>query len=184
MKHIIQSWIVRICVLCIIWNLSSLSGFAQERVEDVIPRGGNIGLGIVLGDPTGLTAKFWMDNKHAIDGGVAYSFGDYILVYSDYLWHFPKAFAGKESSSFVQQLTPYVGPGGEVFFSTGTPSLSRRFFEGHTTYFGLGFRIVGGIEWTPADPPLGVFIEIAPGIGIIPRTFAFLQAGIGCRWYF
>ncbi|MCK4431244.1 MAG: hypothetical protein KAW19_08060, partial [Candidatus Aminicenantes bacterium] len=34
------------------------------------------GLGIILGEPTGISFKNWIGSRTAIDGGVAWSFGN------------------------------------------------------------------------------------------------------------
>lgn len=136
------------------------------------------GAGIILGAPSGLVGKYWVQSDRAFDMGLAFYFGDLILVYGDYLFHFPHTF--KSSEKFVNQLVPYVGVGAAAIFWTGYP---RRYLD-TAGGFGLGVRIPLGIEWRPSDPPLGVFVELAPGVGIIPGTFGFLQGGIGARYYF
>jgi len=145
-----------------------------------------LGLGIILGEPTGFTGKTWQGqgSKRAIDFGLAYSFGSFVLVYGDYLFHFPGAFKGSSRERFLAELSPYVGVGGVLLIATGGPKADRKYFAASTSSIGLSFRIPLGVEWLPADPPLGVFVEVVPGVGFVPRTFALLQAGIGIRYYF
>ncbi len=141
------------------------------------------GLGVILGEPTGITGKYWIDNRTAIDTTFSYSFDDYFLVYADYLYHFPSAFG--HSSEFVSRLIPYVGIGGELLIQTeNTGNKSRAYFKSDQGSAGFALRIPLGIEWRPAHPPLGVFAEITPGIGVIPATYGFVQGGIGIRFYF
>jgi hypothetical protein len=141
------------------------------------------GLGVVIGEPTGLSAKYWLTSKHAIDFGLAYSFNSFVEVFADYLFHFPGVFGA--SSQFTTQLTPYIGIGGIFFGSTnGVNSRNNHYFTSDGSTAGLGLRLPLGIEWSPMDPPIGVFVELVPGLGIIPSTFGFLEAGIGVRYYF
>ena len=148
-------------------------------------RVGNNAVGIIFGEPTGFSGKFWQDSTHAIDIGLAFSFNSFFLTYADYLFHFPGAFG--RSSEFVSQLNPYLGPGAVLFVSTASSTFSTR---DNRTYFdrsnsiGLGVRFAAGIEWLAPKTPIGVFVEIAPGIGIIPGTFGFVQGGLGVRYYF
>lgn len=151
----------------------------------------DFGLGIILGDPTGFTGKVWTaPDRNAIDFGLAWAFGSYFTLYGDYLWHFPRAFGG--SSRFVSELNPYVGVGLAAAFATYNNdglliingNKSYRFFGTTGDRFGLGIRIPLGIEWLPARPPIGVFLELAPGIAMVPATSAFFQGGIGARYYF
>ncbi|RYZ73576.1 MAG: DUF3996 domain-containing protein [Proteobacteria bacterium] len=146
-------------------------------------RNRNLGLGVVLGDPSGITAKLWTDQIHAIDAGLAFSLDDYFLVYSDYLWHFPNAI--KSSEHFLNQLNPYIGVGGTLSFGHENHSGKNHGnsdFRDHSAY--LGVRIPLGIEWTPDGPPLGIFLEIVPQVTIIPGTHSSVGAGIGIRYFF
>jgi hypothetical protein len=141
------------------------------------------GLGVIIGEPVGITGKYWMDRRAAIDGTISYSFNDYFLLYSDYLYHFPGAFG--RSSEFVSQLNPYVGVGGELMVQTqDTGSKSRTYFRSDQGSVGFALRIPLGIEWRPVDVPLGVFVELTPGVGIVPATYGFVQGGVGIRFYF
>jgi len=152
---------------------------------------GNTGVGIVLGDPSGITVKHWMDSRSAIDGGLAYALSDFVLITGDYLYHFTihPGGGGKDAEfrRFLSDLRPYVGVGGILLASTRSTRTQKALFvdtSGSSASLGLGLRIPLGVEWIPSGPPLGVFLELAPGIGIIPGTFAFLNAGIGVRFYF
>lgn len=142
---------------------------------------GSFGLGLILGEPTGITGKYWLQGPSALDGGIAYSYSDFFLLYLDYLYHFPGAFGN--SSEFVSELTPYVGGGGVLFIQTATDT-NRAYFNSNQGSAGFGIRIPLGIEWTPEKAPFGVFVEIAPGVGLVPATFGLFQAGIGARFYF
>jgi hypothetical protein len=140
--------------------------------------------GATLGSPTGLTGKLWLDRKSAVDLGLAFSFDSFFLVYADYLAHFPSGFAGRETPAFFRELTPYFGIGGVLFISTNSLRHDGRYFTAGGSSAGLGVRIPLGIEWRPVDPRLGVYVEIAPGVGVVPSTFGFLQGGLGIRFYF
>jgi hypothetical protein len=136
---------------------------------------------LILGEPTGITGKYRFD-RNAVDGGLAFSFNEFFLVYGDYLWNFPRAFGA--SSKFVSELEPYAGVGAILFASTVGGVKNRSYFGTNSSSIGLGFRIPVGIEWLPAEAPLGVFVELVPGIGLVPGTFGFFEGGIGARYYF
>ncbi|MFA5583950.1 MAG: hypothetical protein WDA09_07020, partial [Bacteriovoracaceae bacterium] len=59
---------------------SSFSVFALEN---------KLGAGMMIGNPTGANAKYWLDNDRAVDGGIGLSFGrkTELSVHSDYLFH-------------------------------------------------------------------------------------------------
>ncbi len=149
------------------------------------------GLGIVLGSPSGISGKYWLSEKHAVDAAIAFSWDNFFILYSDYLFHFPNAFLHHATTSrsateseFLTHLTPYVGVGGVLFFSSNQTSTHSGTLGNPNANFGLGVRVPLGLEWTASSIPLGVYFELAPGLGLAPRTFAFLQGGLGARWYF
>ena len=50
---------------------------------------GRLGIGIILGDPNGISMKFWQSQRTAIDLALAWDFDDYFHIHGDYLYHFP-----------------------------------------------------------------------------------------------
>lgn len=144
------------------------------------------GIGLILGSPTALSAKHYMANSKAVDMGLAYNIHDYFLLYGDYLHHFRGVF--KTEEKFVNDLTPYVGVGPVLVFDTGNGDYHRRhdrdYFDDEHGDVALGVRIPLGIEWISDQIPLGVSLEIAPGIVVLPATDAFIQGGVAARYYF
>ena len=151
--------------VALILSFSSASAGAKTP-----PR--RFGVGVVLGEPSGITAKYWLSGSHALDFGLAYSTGNSVLLYSDYLWHFFEVI--KEEGSFFRQLSLYAGVGGFFGLTDAKAGSKAR----------LGLRIPLGAEWRPKNPPLGVFVEIAPGIRLAPDTSASIHGGIGVRYFF
>ena len=61
-----------------------LGCISQPRAE-----GGPFGAGIIVGEPTGLSLKYFLDRRHAFDVAIDYSLYDSALyVHADYLLHF------------------------------------------------------------------------------------------------
>lgn len=170
--------------MSIFWNriIICLSIFLFANTAKAKSSSGPFGLGIILGVPTAISGKLWLDQRSAIDMGLAFSFNDYIFAYGDYLVHFPGALSGKEK--FLAQITPYFGIGALIAVTSVDRSTDDRFLGRRNGSIGLGLRIPLGVEWQPVNPSLGVFVEIAPGISIIPQTSAIFEAGIGVRYYF
>ena len=69
------------------------------------------GLGLIFGEPTGVSGKMWTSEQNALDAGFAYSFRrrGYLHLHTDYLWHFPNAFHSSE------RFVPFAGIGGRKF---------------------------------------------------------------------
>lgn len=180
-------------VLALIAFVACLAAPPGAEARVVKPSGGGgsgsfshashpFGLGVVIGEPTGLSAKYFLDSRHAIDAGLAYSFNDFLFVFADYLFHFPGALGG--APPFFAQVSPYLGIGGIFLSSTSSRRRDDKYFTSDGSSVGLGMRLPLGLEWSPSFPTLGIFVEIVPGIGLIPSTFGFIEAGIGIRYYF
>ncbi len=47
-----------------------------------------LGVGIIVGEPTGLSAKSWISSRDAVDAGVAWSVSnEWFRIHADYLRH-------------------------------------------------------------------------------------------------
>lgn len=138
----------------------------------------SFGLGLVLGSPTAITGKYWLDSTHAIDMGLGYWFGDYVDIYGDYLWHFPRAFSTARHP--ISEIIPYIGVGGDLHVANHPPPNP----DNNHPNVGVFGRIPFGLEWLPSSAPLGVFLEVVPYVQLIPGLGVWIGAGIGARFYF
>ena len=97
-----------------IWNIKSKTKLVILTVLTLISaysKAESFGIGAVLGDPTGVSTKMWLDKTHAIDGAFAWSLSgpNALHVQSDYLIH--------ELSFFHLRKFPlnlYYGAGGRL----------------------------------------------------------------------
>jgi hypothetical protein len=48
----------------------------------------------------------------------------------------------------------------------------------------LGARVPFGLEYLFDGPPVGLFLEIAPLLDLLPGTGFGVNGAIGARWYF
>lgn len=125
-------------------------------------KAGAVGAGVILGNPTGVTGKLWLDGTQALDAGVGFS--TRLAAYGDYLWHgwnvLPQPAEGR--------LPVYLGVGAQV----------RTF---HDAEFGL--RAVAGVAyWLPRNP-VEIFFEVVPVFRLEPHDSVGLDAGVGLRYY-
>ena len=124
-------------------------------------------LGVILGEPTGISAKMWFDRNTAVDGAVSWSLKDNdedLYLHADYLWH---DYGLINDPSGLLPL--YYGIGGRVVLANDT-----RF----------GARVPVGISWMLNGTPLDLFIEAAVILDIIPETEFEMNGGIGIRFIF
>ncbi|MBC7457742.1 MAG: hypothetical protein H7235_05655 [Bdellovibrionaceae bacterium] len=152
------------------------------QAQPAAPR--DFGIGLAIGSPTAITGKVWLTNAAAIDMGLAYSSHNYVLVYGDYLLHTNGLFG--QRSELSDRFTTYIGIGLGIYswdrgyYYEDRPAGWRR-KDGD---LGAYARIPLGLEWTPRHPSIGVFVELVPGISIIPSIDAVINAALGIRYYF
>ncbi|CAN5555798.1 hypothetical protein BH10BDE1_BH10BDE1_35970 [soil metagenome] len=132
---------------------------------------GPFGVGIVIGDPTGLSANYRLSPLRSIDGAVAWAFGSDpgFELHSDYLWHRAGVLHAEKVSFDL-----HYGIGARLM------SLSDRHDE--RTRFGL--RLPVGLSTDFNQNAIEVFGEIALAMNLVPSTAADLDFGVGARVYF
>jgi len=139
------------------------------------PEGKSFGFGIILGDPTGGTAKLWLTRDNALAFHLGASFFGSPRIGVDYLWHFD-AF-----SSNIVNL--YAGPGGVIGLGKGNGFWYRNRFIRTNNEVGIGGRAMFGINVVPQRTPLEIFIELGVLIAFIPDFGSAADAAIGVRFY-
>ena len=124
-----------------------------------------LGAGIIVGEPTGLSAKSWLSSHDAIDAGVAWSISHgWFHIHADYLRHVFELIPVE-----MGQLPLYFGLGARLGFGNDVI---------------IGARVPVGLDYIFDGTPLDVFIEIVPGLAIIPDTKFDMGGGIGVRYWF
>jgi hypothetical protein len=132
-------------------------GFSQDH---------GLGLGLMIGKPTGISFKGWVTNTGAIQLGIGYpspsSRGGTALS-AEYLWH-SHVFRSHESFPL------FYGLGGIFGISIGTNM--------------TGARGVLGIAWWPHRSSLDVFLQLVPTIYFEPSSHFEFEFGFGVRYFF
>ena len=127
-----------------------------------------LGVGVLLGEPTGFSAELEFDRTHSLDAALSYSLVEGELhVHSDYLLKLNDLGTKHKYGRFV----PYFGLGAQLALgSRNDGGLSVRFPVGMINLF--------------SKHPLGLFFELVPGMAIVPETRLVMGAGLGIRFYF
>lgn len=150
----------------------------------VIAQGSGFGIGIMLGEPTGLSAKLWTGGERALAFGLAWGGlgrgGGYVHVHGDYLFH---NFDLITVSSGKMAL--HYGPGvrvrtwgGDRYWNNG------RYYEARGGHTRLGIRFPVGLTYLFDGAPVDIFLEAAPALDLIPGTSFDVDAALGFRYYF
>jgi hypothetical protein len=154
----------------------ALLGSARARAQSDSQSGKNFGLGLIIGDPTGLTLKGFLTRETAIDGAVGIGLlgGDDLHVHADFLWHFP--IQHWDSAA----LDLYLGVGPELGFHHH-PHHPPPDDDHHDVF--LGARAPFGLA-VMFNAPFDVFLEVAAGLWLIQDVRFHLDAAIGGRYWF
>lgn len=151
-------------------TISVIAGFLlinpNNATAQVNGQGGDVGLGVMLGEPTGISAKIWNNERSAFAFGAAWSFGQYdaIHLHGDYVLH--NWFSGVEEGS----LAFYYGIGARL--ALGDPDTH------------IGVRVPLGLNYIIPDSRVGVFVEAVPVLDLTPSTDFDGNGALGIRYYF
>jgi hypothetical protein len=125
-----------------------------------LPEG--FGLGIVLGEPTGLTARFWSGANN---------------FQSHAAWSFTGNAAFQISGDYLRSGDIDSDPVIPFYFGAG---LRAKFSD----EFELGIRIPLGLNYVLQSEPIEFFGEMVPVMDIVPETHFDFQGALGVRYYF
>ena len=144
-------------ILLSIVSLFSIGIFAQNS---------GLGLGIVFGEPTGLSAKMWTSEKTAFDAGLAWSIAGsgWLHVHADFLIH------NYDLISVSKGALP-------VYFGLGA-------YVGLSSDLAFGARVPFGLAYQFESAPVDIFAEIVPGLALLPGIGFNIEGGIGVRYFF
>ena len=167
------------------------------------------GLGLVLGEPTGISAKWWLGNDRALDFNLSWGWGwnrwdPYGMAYDDEQCY---------NNDFFRRNANYCRS--KEYIPNDPDWYSNRRFHFHTNYLfhnfdvfttpeklalyygpGVGFtswnnnsfisvRGIFGITWIGKSAPFDLFLEIAPELILFPYWLGVNPtAGLGARFYF
>jgi len=146
----------KITILLIITFLG-INGIANAQQD-------GFGLGLIFGDPTGISMKYFLNEENAIDGAVAWNLnGNWFNIHADYLHHW---YLIDVSSG---ELPLYAGIGGRIGFGDQVQ---------------VGIRIPVGLEYKFDNAPFDIFLEVVPEMDLTPATQFNMQGGIGGRYFF
>lgn len=160
-----------------IWKLIVLFGFFSP----IAFADDKFGVGFKLGEPSSLSGKYIVDAKVAYDAQISFTTRDYLVIYGDRLFHFPDLIT---QNSMSERLSPYVGVGPLFVFQMRKDHDKGQYFNERDDKLAFGVRVPFGIEWMWEKVPLGIGLELAPGIMVLPATIGILQGGLSLRYYF
>lgn len=142
------------------------------------PKGKTFGFGIMLGEPTGLTGKYWLEKDKALAFALGNSYLGNLRIGADYLFHF---------NAFESRIVNlYAGPGMAMGLGDSGgwwyKDKKEKWYKDRGE-IGIGIRGVCGINIVPKNSPLEIFIEAGLMIGIVPGLYSNFEGAAGIRFY-
>jgi len=127
-----------------------------------------LGLGFMLGEPTGANLKYWLSDVSALDAAVGVSLDQdaNFACHADYLYHFHDVVPLEED-----RLSIYLG---------GGPRFKAR--NNRDDFFGV--RTIVGVAYVFRDVPMDIFLEAGPIFDVSPDFELRFTAGVGARYWF
>jgi hypothetical protein len=117
------------------------------------------GLGLIVGEPSGLNAQIFWGPKSAVDITAAWSWNDWFMTMADF------------------QIYDYIGDAPREW----------RWWYGLGGYLALpenqdgtlGIRVPLGIQYHVPHSQIDLWVEAAPALQVVPDTEAEFHAGLG-----
>jgi len=151
--------IISAFTFAIILSIQPVSSSAQTNKANTH----NLGLGLMLGEPSGVSVKSWLGQKSAFDIGAAWSLSgrdEALHLHADYLHH--SWFENRKNLAF------YYGLGGRVIFSDNAVA---------------GVRVPFGLTYVFEGIPIDLFVEAAPLLDLSPNVDFAGNGAFGIRYY-
>jgi hypothetical protein len=133
------------------------------------------GVGFIVGEPTGLDAKFFLNNEHALEFGLAWSLSgqNEMHLQGDYLWHRYDLIDLNNGD----EMPLFFGIGARFVFTEDDPG-------DHNDDDIVGIRFPIGLEYIFTNYPFDIFAEIVPILDLTPNSDFDLEGAVGARFWF
>jgi len=141
----------------------SVLGPSSPAITSRVGAGQDLGFGLQMGQPMGVTGKYWLDTTTALDGFAGYHFNHNFDMHADYLWHSFSSFNVQDG-----RMPFYLGLGGRV--NLGDDS-------------NFGMRLPLGLSYLFSTQPLEFYAEVAPVVRLLKNIGIDIDGAVGLRVY-
>jgi hypothetical protein len=147
----------KLCWIVMIMMIMSMSCMAHAEEKN------DIGIGLVLGEPSGLNTQFFWTQRSAIDVTVAWSWKDWLFISTDY------------------QVYDYILDSPREwkwYYGLGVYTVFPKNEDGK-----FGLRIPLGLKYHFPHSDIDAWAEVAPALRLVDKTEAELQGGLGLTFW-
>ncbi len=146
-------------------KITLLAVVALFVTTNISAQSSGFGVGLITGNPTGLSLKMWTGETTALDAAVAWNFdADWIGVHADFLLHNFNLISVSKG-----QLPLYYGLGAKL---------------GLGNDIAIGARVPIGLDYMFDSVPIDIFVEVVPGLMVVPAIDFDIDLGLGARFFF
>ncbi len=147
----------------------------RSTVSSPPPTAWNYGAGLSIGSNSGLSLLAYLNTERFVHALVSFGRGSHFTLIADYAYAFPRVFADLPS------MTPYYGYGVVLekfpsYFGGGGSTRKDSLY--------VGGRVPLGVQFMIAQTPLQIAVEIAPGLFVVPATYAYIDGSLSLRVLF
>ena len=149
--------------------LSVLTGTSAAQTDANRSGSKQVGLGFIIGEPTGIDLKIFLNRVHALEFALAWSLSDEneMHLQGDYLWHKYDLIDLDNGDEFPL----FFGVGGRVVLRDERDDI-------------VGIRFPVGLDYIFTNYPFDIFFELVPILDVAPDTDFDLEGAIGARFWF
>ncbi|PHN04498.1 hypothetical protein [Flavilitoribacter nigricans] len=156
-RHLIVPFFVLICCM-----LNLPQAYAQ-------PSGGNFGLGIQFGEPSGLSLRIYQPGRMSADILLAWDLDDFFYANVHGTWE--KSLGGSGDFNF------FYGPGAFIGLRERN---DRRLFDGDND---VNFGVSGTAGFNVYIDRVEIYVRVTPRLLLVDRTASDIGGGLGFRFY-
>jgi len=140
--------------------------FSLFIISSINAQSNGVGVGLIVGEPTGISGKYWTGSTTAFDAALAWSFVDEnaFQIHADYLFHNIRLITVSEG-----KLPFYYGIGARLKTANDIK---------------IGVRVPLGLAYLFQNVPIDIFVEVVPILDVIPKTDFQINAALGARYFF
>jgi len=146
--------------------LSAFTGTSRAQTDSGSKQ---VGLGFIIGEPTGIDLKIFLSRVHALEFALAWSLSDdnELHIQGDYLWHKYDLIDLDNGD----EMPLFFGVGGRVELRDDRDDV-------------VGIRFPIGLDYIFTEYPFDIFFELVPILDVAPETDFDLEGAIGARFWF
>jgi len=135
------------------------------------------GLGLIIGGPTGITAKYNLSTKNSVDAAISWAVGDrdFFYLHSTYLWN--KANIFKING---ENFDLYYGVGGRLISKESNDDP----VDTDDDAFQVAVRTAIGLKYKFKDPSIELFAELSANLKVVPSSNFDVDLALGARFFF